>query len=348
LDRQSPLLSPSGIMTPKGGPFLVVGWFAILSVIGTLMHFDLIDKREYPGQRQLHRSIVAHSAPAPYQYRILQPALVDVVLRASRAQRHTRTYELLFLGSYAAIRFLAILTTLAAVFFSLRLTWTAGIALFATTALAAFIPFTYRYYYYQPTSIVEMAFFGLGLLAVCTRTPSALLPLVAIGTLNRETMCFIPFTYFLYWLPKLRRKEWVWLGVSVMAWLVVFAGLRLLWPADTNLTSISKSLSKNLTLSRGNLDLITILAPLILVLFRARQLPAPYLRLALCSLPWLLLHFFTATWYEIRYYMPVLIWLLPGLVFVFSQEATETENTKSVGEQPLGGDAVFRASQPYR
>lgn len=172
------------------------------------------------------------------------------------------------------------------------------------------------------------------------------LPLVAIGTLNRETMCFIPFTYFLYWLPKLRQKEWVWLGVSAMAWILVFAGLRVLWPADSNLTSISKSLSKNLTLSRGNLDLITILAPSILVLFRARQLPAPYLRLALCSFPWLVLHFFAATWYEIRYYMPVLIWLLPGLVFVFSREATMTENAKSVVEQPLAGDAVFRASQP--
>src|SRR5687768_1825772 len=105
-------------MTPRGGP-LLVGWFAILSLVGTLMHIDLIDngidgrgQRQYPGQRQLHGSIVTHSAPAPYQYRILQPAVVEVVLRASRAERHTRTYELLFLGSYAAIRFLAILTTL--------------------------------------------------------------------------------------------------------------------------------------------------------------------------------------------------------------------------------------------
>jgi len=334
-------------MIPKA-LLLVLGWFAILSMVATLMHIDLIDKREYRGQRSLHGSIVTHSAPAPYQYRILQPALVEVVLRASRAKRHTTIYELLFLGSYAAIRFFAILTTFVAVFFSLRVTWTVGIALFATTALAAFIPFTYRYYYYQPTSIVEMAFFGLGLLAISTRTPSALVPLVAIGTLNRETMCFIPFTYFLYWLPKLRRKEWVWLGVSAMAWIVVFVGLRVLWPADSSLTSISKSLSKNLTLSRGNLDLIIILAPAILVLFRAKQLPAPYLRLALCSFPWLLLHFFTATWYEIRYYMPVLIWLLPGLVFIFSREATVTENAKSVVEQPLGGDAVLRASQPYR
>jgi hypothetical protein len=329
-------------MTPKALLF-VLGWFAILAAVGTLMHIDLIDRRYYPDQQQEHSAIIKHSASAPYQYRILQPALVEVVLRASRAKRHTTAYDLLFMGSYAAIRFFAILTTFAAVFFSLRLTWTADMALFATTALAAFIPFTYRYYYYQPTSVVEMAFFGLGLLTVCTRTPSALLPLVAIGTLNRETMCFIPFMYFLYWLPKLWQKEWVWLVVSALAWIVIFVGLRVLWPAHSNLTSVSKSLSKNLTLSRGYLDLITILAPSILVFLRARQLPAPYLRLALCSFPWLLLHFFTATWYEIRYFMPVLIWLLPSLVFVYSKEGSMMENAKSVG-----GDAVFRAPQPYR
>jgi hypothetical protein len=330
-------------MTPKGIPLIVLGWFSILSMIGTLMHIDMIDRREYPGQLQLHRSIVTHSAPAPYQYRILQPVLVEGVLDAWRAEPDTATYKLGFLGSYAAIRFVAILTTFAAVFLSLRLTWDGGTAVLATSALAAFIPFTYRYYYYQPSSVVEMAFFGLGLLAVCTRTPSALSPLVAIGTLNRETMCFIPFTYFLYWLPKLQRKEWVWLCVCAMAWILVFAGLRVLWPATRNLTDISRSLSKNLSLSRGNLDLMMILAPSVLLLFRARQLPAPYLRLALCSFPWLLLHFFTATWFEIRYYMPALIWLLPGLVCVLSGEATMKDNGQRDAEQQLG---VTRASSP--
>jgi hypothetical protein len=323
-------------------------WFAILSAVGTLMHIDLIDRRYYPDQQELHSAIVNHSASAPYQYRVLQPALVELLLKASGTEAKTTTYRRFFMGGYAGIRFLAIFTTLSAVFFSLRLTWAEGTAALATTALAAFLPFTYRYYYYQPTSVLEMAFFGMGLLAVRTRTPSALLPLVAVGTLNRETMCFIPFVYFLYWLPKLRQTDWFWLGTSAMAWLLVFAGLRMLWPATHNLLNISRNLSSNLRLSRGNLDLLVILAPSILLLFRVRQLPAPYLRLALCSLPWLLLHFFTSNWYEIRYYMPVLIWLLPGLVFVFSGAGTLRGNDETVSEQPVGGDVVPRTPQPYR
>jgi len=266
-------------------PLFAVGWFAILSVVGTLIHIDLIDKPNYTKQYELHYEIVTHSAPAPYQYRILQPALVETVLDASRAEFATRTFKLLFLGSYAGIRFLSILTTLAAGFLSLRLICSEATAVLVTTALAAFLPFTYRYYYYQPTSVMEMAFFGLGLLAVLTRTPSALLPLVAVGTLNRETMCFIPFVYFLYWLPKLRRMEWVWLIMSAIAWISVFGGLRMLWPATGNLLDVSKAISTNLTLSRGSLDVLVILSPLILIVFKARRIPQPYLRVALCSVP---------------------------------------------------------------
>lgn len=307
-------------------------WFAILSVVGTLMHFDLIDTRHYAEQLRLHNAIVTHSAAAPYQYRILQPILVETFLKASGAGANTRTYRLLFMGSYAGIRFCAIFITLSAVFLAVRLTWTQGTAALATTSLAAFLPFTYRYYYYQPTSVLEMAFFGAGLLAVRTRAPWALPPLVAVGTLNRETMCFIPFVYFLYWLPNLRQKDWVWLGVSAVAWILVFASLRVLWPATHSLLNVSRNLASNLSLSRANLDLLVILAPSILLLFRARQLPAPYSRLALCSFPWLLLHFFTSTWSEIRYHMPVLIWLLPGLVFVFAGEGSMKTNAEPVAD----------------
>ena len=327
-------------MKRKGILPLALIWFAILAAVGTLMHIDLIDRRYYGDQRELHSAIVAHSASAPYQYRVLQPTLVELLLKASGAEAKTGRYRFVFTGGYAGIRFLAIFTTLCAVFFSLRLTWSEGTAALGATALAAFLPFTYRYYFYQPTSVLEMAFFAVGLLAVRTRTPSALLPLVAVGTLNRETMCFIPFVYFLYWRPKLRRTDWLWLGASAAAWIVIFVGPRLLWPATHNLTNISRSLSSNLQFSRQNLDLLVILAPSILLLFRVRQLPAPYLRLAFCSLPWLLLHFFTSNWYEIRYYMPVLIWLLPSLVFIFSGESRTRENGETVVEQPVGGDAV--------
>jgi hypothetical protein len=48
-----------------------------------------------------------------------------------------------------------------------------------------------------PASVLEMAFFALGLLSALNRKPMALLPLAAVGTLTRETMRFIPFLCFL-------------------------------------------------------------------------------------------------------------------------------------------------------
>jgi hypothetical protein len=305
---------------PTRTPRSVLAWFAILSVAGTLMHIDLIDAPKYSDQRELHHQIVTHTAPAPYQYRILQPVLVQAAVGATRAEVDTRTYKLAFMGSYAGIRFLAILTTLVAVFLALRQIAGAQMAMLGATALAALLPFTYRYYYYQPTSVVEMAFIALGLLAIVKRMPSALLPLVAIGTLNRETMCFVPFAYLLYWWPKLTRHEWGWLAVSALAWASAFVGLRMVWPATADLLDVSRYISRNLQLSRGSFDILVMFSPVILVLLNWKRIPPRYLRLASCCAPWLVLHFTSSRWHEIRYYMPVLIWILPALTIAFAEE----------------------------
>jgi len=209
---------------------------------------------------------------------------------------------------------LSILAALLALYFALSPAWGGRTATLAATALAAFLPFTYRYYYYQPSSVLEMACVALGLLALFRRGAWALLPLALLGGLNSETMIFLPLAYLLFWLPELRRREWAWLAAAALAWLAVFAGLRLLWPVDAELLDIGRYVRQNLTWSRGTLDLAVILSPLLLVAFRMRRIPEPFLRLVLISLPWLLLHFLGSEWREIRYYLPLLIWLLPALL----------------------------------
>jgi len=99
---------------------------------------------------------------------------------------------------------------------------------------------------------------------------------------------------------------------------VIFGGVRLLRPASSNLFDLHKYLAANLSPSRENLDLLVMLSSAVLLLIGRRRVPAPEARLALCAIPWLLLHFFSSRWYEIRYYMPVLIWLLPGVLCVLS------------------------------
>tara|TARA_B100000809_G_scaffold258171_1_gene300949 strand:+ start:1353 stop:2360 length:1008 start_codon:yes stop_codon:yes gene_type:complete len=330
-------------------PFLaIIIWFVILAAIGTRMHLDAIDLPKFKDQQRLHHAIVTHTAPAPYQFRVLQPIVVEITIRLSGTEPGTKMYKILFLGIYAAIRFLSIFATFLAVFLALRLAWPDRTAALASTALAAFIPFTYRYYYYQPTSVLEMAFFGLGLLATLSRRPAGLLPLVLLGTLNRETMCFIPYAYALYWLPQIRRSECTWLLLSAAAWVLVFLGLRLIWPTTENLLDILKYLSRNLSVSVGNMDLLLMLSPAFLLLLGARRIPAPYWRLASCCVPWLLLHFFTSMWHEIRYYMPALIWLMPGLVLVISSEDSETKQRvdRPLVEQTGPRDGVPAARDP--
>ncbi len=314
-------------MKSSGIPLPLLVLFAVLAVVGTRMHVDWIDTPNVGGQHTIHQQIVTHTAPAPYQYRILQPLFVDTVLKLSSCDYGTWGYFFLFRGAYASVRFFSILITLTAVFLALRMICTRGAAAWGATLLAAILPFTYRYYYYQPTSVLEMAFFALGLLATLKRKPLALLPLVALGTLNRETMCFIPLLYFMYWLPDLKREEYKWLGASAFIYVLIMGGLRVLWPASKSLLDVPYYVSENLTLSRGNLDLLVLLSPFIVLLFRVKRMPASFWRLAVCSIPWLVLHFLTSQWYEIRYYMPMFVWLLPCLAYVLVPEDMLRENT---------------------
>src|SRR5262245_45166283 len=117
--------------------------FAVLSAVGTLIHLDSIDERYYADQLTLHLAIVRHGAPVPYQYRVLQPGIVHVLLKATRAEPGSPTYRLVFLYGYAAIRFAAIFVTLTAVLLALRRTWAGATAALAAALLAAFLPFTY-------------------------------------------------------------------------------------------------------------------------------------------------------------------------------------------------------------
>jgi hypothetical protein len=313
-------------------------WFAVLSIIGTLIHVDTIDLPHASEQHKLHRAIVTHSAPAPYQYRILQPALVQLALDVSGAKTDSTTYSAVFLAGYAAIRCLSIFATLTAVFLALRLLWPDTMALLGSTILAAFLPFTYRFYFFQPTSILETALFGCALLAVLSRKPAAFLPLVLIGTFNRETACFIPLLYFLYWLPDLTRREWSWLICSWVAWGLIFVGLRMLWPTTVDFLSVAWCISVNMPMSMkslgGDIYLAVMLSPYLFFLIWRRQASARYRRLALCSVPWLALHFLASRWWEIRFYMPMLIWLLPGLMSILSSDLEGTFVARSDSERP--------------
>lgn len=299
--------------------------FIILSLITTIMHVDIIDLRYYDEQRALHEDILTHSAPAPYQYRILQPILVDSAVKIfTKFSENTKIEKYVFIGGYAAIRLIAILATLIAIFVTVNLFSSSISSMFAVVMVASFLPYTYRYYYYQPTSILEASFFAIAFLATAYRKFSILPILTLLGTLNRETAIFIPFAYFLYWLPNLQKSEWFSLFFSGGAWAAVFLGLRFLWPASVDLLDISYYIQQNITQVKGNIDVIVILSPLILLLFH-RSSNSGLIRLYLCIFTWIILHFFVSQWWEIRYYVPVIIWAMPSIVeMLFRDEQTSS------------------------
>jgi hypothetical protein len=292
-------------------PVIVV--LLVLAATYTKMHIDLIDRPNLFDQIVLHGQIVRHTAPAPYQYRILQPLLVDCVIKD--IPKHW--YRKSFVFFYSLVRFASLGTALLTLFFALRARFALWTAFGGTLVLSAFIPFTFHNYYFQPSSVLEYALFGIALLGTVKKRIAWLYPLMIVGTLNRETTLFIPLIYALWHFPALRKPDYFRLLSLVGIWAVEFVGLRLLIPAPTTLLDVRSYVTLNLTSYYDDLDLLPFFLICLFPFVRWHALPREYRQLLLFNAIWIPLHFVAAQWWEIRYYIPSMMVSLPALLWIY-------------------------------
>ena len=289
---------------------LIIATLALAAVVAKL-HISLIDLPNVDRQVELHNQIVSHQAPAPYQFRVLQPVLVEGVLRVT-GLGHSRHG---FIVAYALIRMACVLGMMLFFFRFLRRYFTQVASLLGVAIVVALIPFTYRYYYYQPSSIAELALFAAALYYIAARKPVQTILIVLVGTLNRETMVFVPFLWFLWWMPKLGRGDFAIVIACVSVWAGIFVGLRHFWPAKSNLLDVMTCIDLNLHNLQGALDVALMTVPWAAwIFFSRKRVPGPLVRIAALSLVWLPLHFATALWWEVRFYLSSLLTLVPGLL----------------------------------
>ena len=292
----------------------------VLSAILTKMHFDIIDTNYVSDQIKLHTQIIEHTAPSPYQYRILQPTIVNFLLKLVPE----RYFNFTFLASYAFFRFASLLACFLFLFLSLRDCFSRWASLFGVVFLAAFIPFTYRGYYFQPTSIFEYCVFSMGLLATVKKKILWLYPIVLFGTLNRETTVFIPLVYFLWRFPMLRKSDYFNLAAIFSLWVLVFVGLRLLWPAPSGLLDVGRYVRLNMS-SSDSWDVFLILIVCLLPVATWRSQPKEYRRLLFFNVAWIPLHFLASQWWEIRYFIPSILVSLPGILWALDSAASHPQ-----------------------
>jgi hypothetical protein len=285
--------------------------FAALAIMLTYIHQISIDILRYDDQIQLHNQIVRHIAQSPYQYRILQPYLVSLVTRIPKLPlRQT------FLWSYGVIRFISFFVTFIAVWYFSKRYVSAIAALAGSLIMAAVIPFTYFHYFFQPTSVVELAGFAIGFVLIERGRWDWLAFLIAVSTFNRETMIFLAGYYALFHLrdrsiPRLVRES----AFLALAWAIPFFGLRLMWPARESAVTITQCIHYNITKESVPIEVGIMVAPfVILALINARSKPPELVR-CLCLVPvWLVLCFLFSQMNEVRYFLPMLVPEIPLVI----------------------------------
>jgi hypothetical protein len=291
----------------------------VLAAAFSKMQIDVIDRAYLFDEIVLHGQVVRHVAPAPYQYRVLQPLVVDTIIKD--IPKHW--YRKSFVFFYSLIRFGSLSTALICLFFMLRRNFPHWTAFGGTLLLSAFIPITFHNYYFQPSTIVEYAVFAIALLATVEKKLLWLYPLMLIGTLNRETTLFVPFVYILWHFPSLTKSDYAKLLPLFVVWAVIFVGLRLLIPATSSLLDIRQYVWLNLTSLYEDLDIVPFLAICLVPLIRLRGMPGEYKRLMLFNAVWFPMHFFLSQWWEVRYYVPCVMMALPALLWTFTAEHGE-------------------------
>jgi hypothetical protein len=289
---------------------------AVLAAMLTWIHLLRIDLPNYQAQLELHNQILQHLAPSPYQFRILQPWLVAGLL-----QVHLASVKTTFLFAYTAIRYASIFLALVAVRIFAGEFLPADFSILGSLLLAAVIPFTYSHYYYQPSSILELACFAWGFVLVAKDKWKSLGLLILVSTLNRETMVFLSLYYFLFHFslaPKRLSRLVARSAMLLGAWLIPFGGSRLLWPAPSSVGTISQYISYNTTHPLVLIEAGLAFLPFFLVsLVNLKSKPANLLR-CLWAIPfWLILCFLFGKMEETRLYLPMLIPELPLILLTW-------------------------------
>jgi len=301
---------------------------ALIALALALLHVALIDAPRVGDQMLLHGQIVTHTAPAPYQYRILQPLLVEGSRRLCGS-----TSPVLFLALYALIRWIATFTAMACLYRLLRRSHAQRIAVSGVLILCAAIPFTYWSYYYQPTSIIELAAFALALYITARRQLLPLALVVFFGAFNRETMVFVSAIWLLWHLPKQLLRTLAGSALLFLLWAVPFITLRKLFPVTENLLDVRYYVGQNLTHFWEFLAVCAFTIPWFAWFGRRQSVASEYRRLAAMWALWVALHFCTALWWEVRYYLPLVMANIPPLLSAFAKwpsEAPKVETTNMV------------------
>ena len=222
-------------MTETGSNGMTIGraWIVYLSLALTLSfyHLQTIDRPFWPDRSVFHQGIIHGGFKSPYQYRILAPWLVEIpsvivekVIDIAPGKSAAMVREFFYLLQ----RLIAVFLLFVVFHLYLKTWFNSDIAFGGTMLLAALHIFTYRSYYFQPSSPLNLLFLTTGVyLMTRGEYKGWLYPLTFVGSLARETFgLIVPLHLSFFGLKRATLKHTIGL---FLVWVVVQAGLRVVF-----------------------------------------------------------------------------------------------------------------------
>jgi hypothetical protein len=279
-----------------------------------------------------HEAMISGTAPAPDQYRILTPVLAELLshLMPHHAAFYSPVWGIRALGlcdayeGYLLLR--AAATALTLIFFHayLRTWFRREAACAATFCLGALMPLSYLNIVRQ-SDPVNVLVFVLAFWALARRRDRLLLPLVVLGTANRESALMLVALYAVVRWGALPARQLAWRTAGLFAsWAAVYGGLLLGYGWHTYYYAYPIALGQNLNSWVPTLHLVLLFGALWVLALTAhgRWRVPPMLKRAIWLVPaYLALHYVVACVYEVRLFLPLAPIIIPLALWVMFPEA---------------------------
>jgi hypothetical protein len=307
-EGSAPLLSTASILA----------LCAALAAATGLVHYQLVDLRVLPGQMNWQRVIVTGQGPYPDQYRVLTYFLADALMRAGMT----------FAAAHVALRF--VFTTAGLFLFHryVRAWVQPPYALLGLFMAATVLPFTFLFYSMQPTDPLNFLVFVAAFVALERERDAWLLPLVLVGTLNRETALLLPVLYALVRAGRVPLARWLPMAAgAALAGALVYVALRMIYgfkPPYAE-TSPLRYLVANLRDPSAWIQVFGFFNLWLWTVWKRWQVIPPFLRRAAWLVPvFFVLHLSVGYVREIRYFLPLLPVVIPATLIALQRRTAET------------------------
>jgi len=265
--------------------------------------------------------MVGGSAPAPNQYRPLTPWAAQVLSYVMPSGNPVAAYFTTLFGVPAGmVEIVAVYATLRGLLTGVTLicfdrylrTWLSpGAAAAGAMCLAAILPFTYLRVV-QESDPVNLLVFVLAFWALARERDLLLIPLVLVGTLNRETTAMIPGLYLVARWGQKPPREVAWRTAALAAaWAAAYGGMVLIYGQREyycNVVMVWRNLSSWVPTAHVGL----LFGAMWVLAFLGGKKGPLLLRRSLWLLPpYLVLHYIVAMVIEARLFLPFAPAIIP-------------------------------------